>query len=54
MCDFVVVVCYFLSYAFAFFVCLLPCLNILKFLRCSFVDVSCTPAIGVSEINSLT
>ena len=25
-------------------VCLLPCLTIVKFVRCSFIDVSCTPS----------
>ena len=33
--------------------CLLPCLTTVKFVRCSFIVVSCTP-IGVSEINYLT
>ena len=36
-------------------VCLLPCLTIVKFVRCSFIDVSCTPSppppTRVSEIN---
>ena len=47
-CDFVV--CFFLLYAFAFFyICFLPCLTTVKFVRCFSIDVS----IGVSEINSL-
>ena len=33
--------------------CLLPCLTIVKFVRCSFIVFSCTP-IGVSEINYMT
>ena len=33
--------------------CLLPCLTIVKFVMCSFIDVSCTPT-GVSEISYLT
>ena len=35
-----------------FLFCLLPCLTIVKFVKCSFIDVLCF--IGVSEINSLT
>ena len=37
----------------ACFLCLLPCLTIVKFVRWSFTDVSCTPT-GISEINYLT
>ncbi len=45
--GFVVVVCFFLLFAFAFYVyCRV------KFVGCSFIDVSCTPT-GVSEINYL-
>ena len=34
---------FFSLYAFAFFVCLLQCLTIVIFVRCSFIDTSCSP-----------
>ena len=52
-CDFVAVLCFSFAVDICIvylFVCLLLCLAVVKFVRCSFIDVSRTP-IGVSEMS---
>ena len=51
-CLFVPFCCMHLLLCFVFVV-VLPCLTIVKFARCSFIDVSYTPT-GISEINCST